>query len=32
MKNLSKELAKIIAYDDPNQSIDELLDLEKNIQ
>ena len=31
-KNLSKELAKIIAYDDPNQSIDELLDLEKNIQ
>ena len=29
MKNLSKELAKIIDYDDPNQSIKELLELEK---
>ena len=29
MKNLSKELAKIISYDDPNQSIEELLELEK---
>lgn len=29
MKNLSKELAKIIDHDDPNQSIKELLELEK---